>query len=181
MRVPAAARLESVQIGELRKSDKTPRCAYCHAPVGSTPLVCQGCGTLLHGECRSALAKCPTIGCRALDRAIEERDSFYPLSRLLLAAYAWLGALTLFFATPVIIDALLSDSAEYIRSFSVGLFSYTYTYGYNEYGSPLTVPSTHALLLLVVVFDVIRLLAYHWRRRSRSRSPSSDPEKTLGE
>jgi type II secretion system protein G len=39
-----------------------PRCALCHDNAPEQALVCPGCRTLVHAECREGVA-CPTLGC----------------------------------------------------------------------------------------------------------------------
>lgn len=38
-------------------------CAVCKDPLEANRWHCDGCGTLLHPECRNALAVCPSLGC----------------------------------------------------------------------------------------------------------------------
>lgn len=40
------------------------RCGLCHDALAEPDQVrCPGCATLLHGECRAQLGRCPTLGC----------------------------------------------------------------------------------------------------------------------
>lgn len=39
-----------------------PRCSYCLDSRGKMQ-TCSGCRTLIHGDCRKELRRCPTIGC----------------------------------------------------------------------------------------------------------------------
>lgn len=40
------------------------RCAVCHDELASPPVACEGCGAVLHAECKDAVHGCPIIGCR---------------------------------------------------------------------------------------------------------------------
>jgi hypothetical protein len=39
------------------------RCAICHGPTTDKVRRCSGCGVTTHGDCLSAHARCPTLGC----------------------------------------------------------------------------------------------------------------------
>ncbi len=45
------------------------RCAYCHGAAGGSFVVCLGCRTVLHPDCRSMLKACPTLGCTGSRRS----------------------------------------------------------------------------------------------------------------
>ena len=51
---------------QAREADRPARarCAVCHDERGDL-IVCGGCGTWCHADCRAALASCPTLGCGA--------------------------------------------------------------------------------------------------------------------
>lgn len=52
---------EQVQLHE--RPGGNPRCAVCHDEAGGERVVCTGCGTEFHLDCRRSLEKCPTLGC----------------------------------------------------------------------------------------------------------------------
>ncbi len=81
-------------------------CRYCHDAIGEREEValCPRCQTTLHGVCRAAIDRCPTIGCdgitgRPADRVIRspepelERGDFTRLGALVVGPI--LGALAL--------------------------------------------------------------------------------------
>ena len=65
---------------ELRELDKPGRCAFCHAPIGVAPVVCDRCGTRLHAECLAALRVCPTLGCGTRLPQGKPRRTFLPVA-----------------------------------------------------------------------------------------------------
>jgi hypothetical protein len=41
------------------------RCAYCHGEAQGLLECCDGCGVLVHADCRRELGRCSTLGCQA--------------------------------------------------------------------------------------------------------------------
>ncbi len=41
------------------------RCAYCHGAAQGLLECCDGCGVLVHADCRRELGRCSTLGCAA--------------------------------------------------------------------------------------------------------------------
>lgn len=74
----------SVEIAaRAREARNEGRCVYCHAPAGEAPVVCPGCGTLVHAECLEALKKCPTLGCGRTIGELRRRRASRVFARLL--------------------------------------------------------------------------------------------------
>jgi hypothetical protein len=45
------------------RRSKDARCAFCHGDLDGVVFSCPRCMATFHGDCRSHLAQCPTLGC----------------------------------------------------------------------------------------------------------------------
>jgi len=51
--------------GDVIKVKGALRCAYCHGAAQGLLECCDGCGVLVHADCRRELGRCSTLGCQA--------------------------------------------------------------------------------------------------------------------
>lgn len=56
--------MSSGPVVSVAEAKQPERCAFCHDDLEGDDVVCPGCQTVLHHECRAALPECPTLGCR---------------------------------------------------------------------------------------------------------------------
>ncbi len=58
--------MKSIRVVVRRSSES--RCVICHGALREQAVACAGCRATMHRDCRSELARCPTIGCAASAR-----------------------------------------------------------------------------------------------------------------
>lgn len=66
------------------------RCGYCHGEARGLLECCQGCGALLHADCRRELARCSTLGCLASSVQDSAPPAPKPPPTLVQRSWLWL-------------------------------------------------------------------------------------------